>query len=87
TDFIFSGKEFTIYYSDIESLKGGVFEGRLSGVMRVCDRKNQVCIGFFNRLKRADKLQTLLLQKVPRKVYDEVLEKVGPKIRKDDNKT
>src|SRR5512146_2063160 len=76
TDFIFSGKEFTIYYSDIESLKGGVFEGRLSGVMRVCDRKNQVCIGFFNRLKKVDKLQALLLQKVSRKVYDDVLEKI-----------
>lgn len=85
-DFIFSSKEFTIYYSDIESLKGGVFEGRSSGVMKVCDRKNQVCIGFFNRLKKVDKLQTLLLQKVSRKVYDDVLEKIGTK-PKDDNKT
>jgi hypothetical protein len=85
-DFIFPGKEFTIYYSDIESLKGGIFEGRSSGVMMVCDRNNQVCIGFFSRLKKVEKLQTLLLQKVSRKVYDDVLEKVGTK-PKDYNKT
>lgn len=85
-DFLFSKKEFTIYYSDIESLTGGIFEGRFSGVMKVCDKKNQVCIGFFNRLKDADKLQTLLLSKVPRKVYDDVVERVGLKNKKDDKK-
>ena len=49
TDFLFSKKEFTIYYNDIESLTGGIFDGRFTGVMKVCDKKNQVCIGFFNR--------------------------------------
>jgi hypothetical protein len=82
TDFLFSGKEFTIYYSDVESLAGGIFDGRFSGVMKVCDRKNQVCIGFFNRLKNADKLETLLLSKVPRNVYEDVVERVKPKKRK-----
>ncbi len=86
TDFLFSQKEFTIYYSDIESLTGGIFDGRLSGVMKVCDRKNQVCIGFFNRLRNADKLQTILLSKVPRPVYDDVVERVGLKTKKDDKK-
>ncbi len=84
TDFIFSKKEFTIYYGDIETLTGGIFEGRFSGVMKVCDRKNQVCIGFFNRLRNADKLQTLLLSKVPRKVYDDIVDKLGLKNKKDD---
>ena len=83
SDFLFSRKEFTIYYVDIESLTGGIFDGRFSGVMKVCDRKNQVCIGFFNRLKGADKLQTLLLSKVPRNVYDDVVERVGLKNKKD----
>jgi hypothetical protein len=86
TDFLFSRKEFTIYYRDIESLTGGIFDGRFSGVMKVCDRNNQVCIGFFNRLKHADKLQTILLSKVPRKVYDDVVERVGLKTKKDDKK-
>lgn len=79
TNFIFSGKEFTIYYRDIESLRGGVFDGRLSGVMKVCDKNSQVCIGFFNRLKNADKLQILLLRKVPREVYDDVVARTGIK--------
>ncbi len=86
TEFLFSRKEFTIYYKDIESLTGGIFDGRFSGVMKVCDRKNQVCIGFFNRLRNADKLQTILLSKVPRKVYDDVVERVGLKTKKDDKK-
>ena len=86
TNFLFSEKEFTIYYRDIESLKGGIFDGRLSGVMKVCDRNNQVCIGFFNRLRNANKLQTLLLSKVPRKVYDDVVDRVGIKGKKGDKK-
>jgi hypothetical protein len=84
TDFLFSNKEFTIYYKDIESLTGGVFESRLSGVMKIYDRNNQVSIGFFNRLKNADKLQTLLLSKVPQKVYDDVLERTGIRNKKSD---
>ncbi len=86
TDFIFSKKEFTIYYGDVETLTGGIFEGRFSGVMKVCDRKNQVCIGFFNKLRNSDKLQTLLLSKVPRKVYDDIVDKLGLKNKKDDKK-
>jgi len=82
TDFSFSDKEFTMYYRDIESLTGGVFDGRLSGVMKVYDRNNQVTIGFFNRLKNADKLQTLLLSKVPQKVYDDVVERTGIRDKK-----
>jgi hypothetical protein len=84
TEFLFSDKEFTIYYRDIESLTGGVFDGRLSGVMKVYDRNNQVSIGFFNRLKNADKLQTLLLSKVPQKVYDDVVERTGIRDKKSD---
>ncbi len=83
TDFLFSQKEFIIYYRDIESLTGGIFDGRFSGVMKVCDRNNQVCIGFFSRLRNADKLQTILLSKVPRNVYDDVVERVGLKTKKD----
>jgi hypothetical protein len=86
TDFLFSRKEFNIFYADVESLTGGIFDGRFSGVMKVCDRKNQVCIGFFNRIRNADKLQTILLSKVPRKVYDDVVERVGLKNKKNDKK-
>ncbi len=86
TDFLFSKKEFTIYYNDIESLTGGIFDGRFTGVMKVCDKKNQVCIGFFNKLKNADKFQTILLSKVPRNVYDDVVERVGLKNKKEDKK-
>lgn len=84
TDFIFSDKEFTIYYRDIESLTGGIFDGRLAGLMKVCDKTNHVCIGFFNQLKNSNELQTILLSKVPLEVYNQVVEKVGLKKKKDD---
>jgi hypothetical protein len=86
TNFLFSQKEFTIFYSDLESLTGGIFDGRYTGVMKACDKKNQVCIGFFNKIKNADKLQTLLLSKVQRNVYDDVVDRVGLKSKKDDKK-
>lgn len=86
TDFLFSNKEFTIYYRDVESLSGGIFDGRLSGVMKICDKNNHVCVGFFNRLKNADKLQTILLSKVPPDVYNSVVERAGVKVKKDDKK-
>ena len=42
--------------------------------MKVCDGKNKICIGFFDRMKNSNKLVTLLLSKVDKKIYDEVIE-------------
>jgi hypothetical protein len=86
TDFLFSKKEFIIYFRDIESLTGGIFDGRLAGLMKVCDKNNNVCVGFFNQLKNAGDLETILLSKVPLEVYNRVVEKVGLKKKKNDKK-
>jgi hypothetical protein len=74
--FLLSKKEITIFYSDIKSLKGGIFEGKVTGLMNVCDGKNNICIGFFNSLKNVKGLQTIILSKVNRSVYDEVVNKL-----------
>ncbi len=76
TDFLLLKKSVTIYFKDIEDLSGGIFSGRFRGMMKVCDGKNKICIGFFDRMKNSTKLVTLILSKVDKKIYDEVIAKI-----------
>ena len=76
SEFFLSKKEVVIYYNDVSSLSGGIFENRISGLMKVCDGKNNICIGFYQRLNNSSKLATILLSKVNRNIYDNVLEKI-----------
>jgi hypothetical protein len=73
---LLSKKEVVIYYNHVSSLSGGIFENKISGLMKVCDTKNNVCIGFYQRLNNSNKLATILLSKVNRNIYDKVLEKI-----------
>jgi hypothetical protein len=82
TDFILSKREVTIYYTDITSLKGGVFYGRVNGLMIVYDGRNKINIGFYPRLKNVKDLQKLILSRVNKSVYDEVVERVNKKNNK-----
>ena len=79
SDFLLSNKVITIFYADIETLKGGVFEKKSSGIMKVFDGKNNVTIGFSQKMKNSQKLITLILSKVKREIYDEVIEKLTDK--------
>ena len=83
TDFIFSKREVTIYYKDIASLKGGIFDGKLSGLMIINDGRNKVNIGFYSRLKMVKDLQKIILNRVSKPVYDNVLEKINKRNKKD----
>ena len=82
TKFFLSKKEITIYYKDIESLSGGIFSGKLSGVLKVCDGKNKLCIGFSQKIKDSGKLITLILSKVNKELYDEVIDHLTAKRKK-----
>jgi hypothetical protein len=82
SDFLFSDKSITIYYKDISDLKGGIFDGRISGLMKIQDGPTGQIIGFFNKLPGVEQLQTAILSKVDRKLYDEVMERVGLKKKK-----
>jgi len=82
SDFFLSKKEITIYYNDISSLAGGIFDNKISGLMKVCDNRNNVCIGFYHRLSNSSKLATIILSKVRRDIYDGVLEKIQSGKRK-----
>ena len=76
TDFLFSNKSITIFIKDIESLSGGIFDGRYRGLMKVCDGRNKIIIGFFDRIINSNKLVTLILSKVDKKIYDKVIEQI-----------
>jgi len=82
TKFFLSKKEITIYYKDIESLSGGIFSGKLSGVLKVCDGKNKLCIGFSQKMKDSGKLITFILSKVNKELYDQVINHLTVKKKK-----
>ena len=82
SEFLFSNKEIVIDFKDIDKLKGGIFEGKLHGILKVYDGKNNIYIGYFNKIKNSKLLGTLLLSKVNKSVYDEVVEKIIPKTRR-----
>ncbi len=72
----------TIYYEDIASLKGGMFENKMSGIMKVYDGKNSVTLGFYTKLNNSSRLVTIILSKVKKELYDEVLDRLTEKKRK-----
>ncbi len=75
-NFLFRDKTITIYYKDIESLTGGIFDGKYRGLLKVCDGKNKICIGFFDRMQNSSKLVTLILSKVDKNIYDDIINKL-----------
>ena len=75
-DFFLSKKNITIYYRDISALSGGIFDNKISGMMKICAQRINLCIGFYYRLNNSNKLATIILSKVERSIYDEVLEKI-----------
>lgn len=79
SDFSLRKKVFTIYYKDIELLMGGIFDGRHRGLMKVYDGKNKICIGFFDKMTNSNKLVTIILSKVDKKIYDEVVDRLQSK--------
>ena len=81
SDFLFSKKEIIIKFENIQKLKGGIFEGKPRGLLRVFDGENQLYIGFFNKIKNSHTLGTIILSKVKRSVYDEVVKNIT-KVRK-----
>lgn len=84
SEFLFSNKEVIIDFSNINKLKGGIFEGKLHGILKVYDGKNNIHIGYFNKIKNAKILGTILLSKVNKPVYDEVIKNIIPEDRKKD---
>ncbi len=80
--FLFHKQQVIIFFKDIVSLEGGIFHGRLNGVMKIKDGAHNRTIGFYDKITGARKLETLILSKVDKKIYDEIVEKLGMKKEK-----
>lgn len=78
-EFLFNKKQVEVFYKDIESLSGGLFEGRLRGLMKVWDGKSKICIGFYDKIRDIKELQTILLSRVNKDVYNKVIQNIGLK--------
>ena len=50
--------------------------------MKICDGKNSVCVGFYQKMRNSNKLITIVLSKVKREIYDEVINTLTAKKRK-----
>ena len=73
SDFLLSKKVVTIFYKDIDKLQGGVFSGRSSGIMKLRDGKSKLQVGFSQKMNNSEKLIALILSKVPKDLYNEVI--------------
>ena len=73
SDFLLSKKVVTIYYKDIDKLQGGVFNGRSSGIMKLRDANSKLQVGFSQKINNSEKLIALILSKVSKDLYDEVI--------------
>lgn len=65
-----------VYYKDIKTLSGGIFEGRLNGMMKITD-KNNISIAFSHRITESSNLIAKILSKVDKKIYDLAIENLG----------
>ncbi|MEJ2493042.1 MAG: hypothetical protein P8Y79_01805 [Ignavibacteriaceae bacterium] len=81
SNFIFSNKVITIRYEDIESLGGGIFDGKPSGILKVNDGRNKLRIGFSQKINNSSKLISLILSKVSKDLYNQVIEHITEKRR------
>ncbi len=79
SDFTLSKKRIVIYYKDIDKLTGGVFEGRITSLMKIYEGQRSLCISFFTTIKNSKNLQTVVLSKVNKSLYDEVINKLKDK--------
>jgi len=86
SDFLFYKEPLTIFFKDIVSLEGGIFQGRLNGIMKIKDGTNNRIVGFYDKIKDSRKLETHILSKVDTKIYNEVVERLGMKKSKGSDK-
>jgi hypothetical protein len=75
--FLFSKKIINIYFKDVTSLEGGIFDGRITGLMKIHDGKNNRTIGFYSKINNVKQLETIILSRVKKELYDRVVDKIS----------
>ncbi len=81
SNFLFSKKKIIIHYADIEKLEGGIFNGKLNGLIKVWDSNSKVCIGFFYKISNSQHLVKTILLNINEPVYIEAMQNARIEIR------
>ncbi len=71
SDFFLSAEKRVTYPEEITDLRGGVFEGKARGMMRICTGEKEMI--FYHSLTNADKLEAFLISKADKDIYDRVV--------------
>ncbi len=81
SNFLFSKKKIIIRYADIEKLEGGIFNGKLNGLIKVWDSKSKVCIGFYYKIINSRLLIKTILLNIKEPVYNEAMQNARIEIK------
>lgn len=83
SDFIFSKNIIELPFSEIDKLEGGIFEGKITGLMKIYNTAKNIEVGFFRNLKlisqqkqEQQKLEVIVLSKVKKEIYDSIVSKL-----------
>lgn len=77
SDFFVKDKKIEIYFEDIEEIKGGIFDKKYSGIIKIYDGKQKTWIGFYNRINNSKMLYTILLSRIKLSLYEKVITNLG----------
>jgi hypothetical protein len=75
TEFMFRRKTVVLTYEEIDKVSGGIFSGKPRGLMKLENTRENKCIAFFHTIENARVLETLVLSKVKKDIYDSVISK------------
>lgn len=75
--YFLSGKILEMKLKEISRLSGGIFEGKISGMIMLIDESNEKQIVISDRIKNYNVLLTTILSKINKPLYDEAVTKIG----------
>lgn len=78
-DFFMSKKNLEIEFKNIDKLSGGIFSGYPTRPIYIHDKTQNITIGFYSHLSNFQKLLTTILQNIPEKLYNELMENIRRK--------
>lgn len=73
-NFFLSNKKLEIYYKDIDKISGGIFSSYPTRPIYIYDSRQKIKIGFYSHVGNFQKLLTKILQNVPQKLYNEIMD-------------
>lgn len=79
TNYVFSSKKVKIKFEEIDNLSGGIFDGKVTGLMKIHVSNLNYTVGFFPKIGNSKALESLILSKVSKELYEGVLEKFSIK--------